>query len=146
MNQADNPKFPQTIVGSLYPTNYVVAVIDNLEEAQLAEQAFRERGYAIGASRLMSSQEALAKISELEQKKNSLQRFLSSFQAATDETGADIYQFEAKLGHHIFYVRALSQREIDQIRDLLADYHAHTLKFFGLWSVMDIPPRQVVRH
>lgn len=147
MVQAYHPKFPQTATGSLYPTNYVVGVIDDLQEARQAVQAFKDAGYDSNTVRLMNSQEALDKIRELEQRKNGFQRFLSSFQDATDDTGTDVFRFEAKEGHHLLYVRACayslrtcSTEEITQIRDIMSRYHAHAIKFFGLWWVEDIPP------
>lgn len=153
MTQAYHPKFPQTLIGSLYPTNYIVAVIDDLEEAKRAVQAFRDAGYEENTVRLMDAQETLAKIQDLEAKKNAFQRFFSSFQGATDETGAEVYRFEAKLGHHILYVRACassirtcSTDEIGQIRSILKAHHAHTVKFFGTWAVEDIPLRSVPEH
>ena len=146
MAQAYNPKFPQTLVGSLYPTNYIVCVIDDLEEAQKAVEAFRGANYEDSVVRLMDSQAALAKIQELEQRKNVFQRFFSSFQGATDETGAEVYRYEAKQGHHILYVRACassirtcSTREISEIRSILEKHHARAVKFFGTWAVEDIP-------
>src|SRR4029077_9829958 len=141
------PKFPQTPVGSLYPINYVVGVIDDLQEAQRAEQAFQAAGYDANTTRLMTSEEAVAKVQELERRRNPFQRFFSSFQAATDETGADVYHFEARQGHHILYVRACSNyvracslKEVEQICMLMERFHTHTVKFFGFWSVEDILP------
>jgi hypothetical protein len=151
--QAYDPKFPQTPVGSLYPVNYVVGVIDDLQEAQRAEQAFKDAGYDANTTRLMESHEAITKIQELEHNRNPIQRFLSSFQATTDETGADIYRFEARQGHHILYVRACSTyvracspKEVAQICDLMERFHAHIVKFFSFWAVEDIPPKSVQKH
>jgi hypothetical protein len=153
MAQAHHPKFPQTPIGSLYPVNYVVGVIDDLEEAQQAEQAFKDAGYDASTTRLMASHEAITKIQELEQSKNPFQRFFSSFQATTDETGADVYRFEAKQGHHILYVRACSTyvracspQEVAQICSLMEKFHAHTIKFFSFWAVEDIRPQNVQKH
>jgi hypothetical protein len=153
MTQAHHPKFPQTAVGSLYPTNYVVGVIDDLEEGRRAVQAFAEAGYDSSTVRLMDAQEALDKHRELEHRKNRFQRFFSGLQDATDETGAYVYRFEAREGHHILYVRACSSQlrvcstsEVDQIRELMEQFHAHTIKFFSFWWVEDIPPRKEVRH
>lgn len=145
MAHAYHPRFPQTPIGSLYPINYVVGVIDDLQEAQQAAKAFNDAGYDASTTRLMESQEAVAKLQELEGRKNLFQRFCSSFQATTDETGADIYRFEARQGHHILFVRACSStirscsiHEIQQISDLMDRFHAHAIKFFGFWAVEDI--------
>ncbi len=146
MTQAYNPKFPQTPGGSLYPTNYIVCVFDNLADGRQALQAFRDAGYEADTVRLMDASETIAKVSELEKRKNPFQRFFSSFQGATDETGAEIYLLEAKEGHHILYVRACATSmrtcrtdEISEIRAILKAHKARTVKFFGTWAVEDIP-------
>lgn len=143
---AYDPNFPQTISGALYPRHYVVAVIDDLWEAQMAAQAFLDAGYDISDIRLMESQEELQHIATLKARRNWLQRFLASFQGTTDETGAGIYQVEARRGHQILHIHATSDEEIENIRDILEVYHAHTIKFFGPWSVEDIPPKHVQLH
>lgn len=141
MAQAHDPRFPQSWSGSLYPKNYVVGVIDNLQEARRAQEAFREAGYHAEEIRLMESQEITQKAEELEETKNPLQRFLSSFQETTDETGAHVYQVEAQKGRHILYVRADSDDEVEKIAALMQQYHAHAVKYFGPWSVADVPPQ-----
>lgn len=147
MTQAYHPKFPQTATGSLYPINYVVSVIDNVDEARQALQAFTDAGYDSNTVRLMTSQEALDKLQELDHQKNFFQRFVSSFQDATDDTGIDVFTFEAKQGNNLLFVRACgaslracSPAEIKQIRDILGRYHARTIKFFSPWWVEDVPP------
>ncbi|MGH2507200.1 MAG: hypothetical protein ACRDHZ_07285 [Ktedonobacteraceae bacterium] len=144
--QAQDPNFPQTISGALYPLNYVVAVIDDLWEAQMAAQAFLDAGYDMSGIRLMNSREELQKIKDLEAHRNWLQRFLASFQGITDETGVGVYKTEAQKGHQILHVHASTKEEIEQIRDILEVYHAHTIKFFGPWFVEDIPPKHVHIH
>lgn len=140
--QAHDERFPQSPGGSLYPTHYVVGVIDDLREAEQAEQAFKDAGYDAGGIRLFEGQEAVEKAQKLEEQKNWLQQFLSSFQDTTDETGVSIYRKEAHRGHNILNVRADSRQEVESIRDLMTQFHAHALKYFGPWSVEDLPPRQ----
>ena len=147
MTQAYHPKFPQTATGSLYPINYVVSVIDNLDVAKQAQQAFMDAGFDANTVRLMDSQEALNKLQELDQQKNFFQRFISSFQDATDDTGIDVFIFEAKQGNHLLFVRACdaflracSLEEMRQIREILGNYHARTIKLFSPWWVEDMPP------
>ena len=146
MTQAHDPKFPQSASGSLYPTNYVVGIIDDLQEAKQAEQAFKEAGYAAENVRLMKSNEVLEKVNELNENKNWFQRFLSSFQGTTDETGAHVYQLAAQQGKQILHVRADSQQDVDKISALMMRYHAHAVKFFGNWSVSDVPPQSIPGH
>lgn len=146
MTQAHDPKFPQSSSGAFYPKNYVVGIIDDREQARQARQAFKDAGYEANEIRLMESQEAQQKVQQLDEEKNWLQRILSSFQDTSDETGADVYQRAAQQGKQVLYVRAHSQDEVDKISALMQRYHAHTVKFFGSWSVADIPPGSVERH
>ncbi len=143
MTQAHDPKFPQSASGALYPKNYVVGIIDDLQEARQATQAFQQAGYDADEIRLMESGEVLQTAQKVEDEKNPLQRFLSSFQNTTDETGAYIYQLAARQGKHILHVRADSHEDVDKISALMQRYHAHTIKFFGPWSVADVPPQSV---
>jgi hypothetical protein len=141
MTQAHDPKFPQSTSGAWYPTDYVVGVINDFQEAQQARQAFREAGYTADEIRLMESTEAIQKARDLEKEKNPLQHFLSSFQGTTDETGAHVYLLEAQKGNHILYVHADTEEQVDEIAALMQRYHAHIIKFFGALSVADIPPQ-----
>lgn len=143
MAQAHDSDFPQSASGALYPKNYVVGIIDDHQEAQQAEEAFKQAGYDANEVRLMEGQEVLQKVRQLDEEKNWFQRFLSSFQGSTDETGAHIYQVAAKQGKHVLHVHANSQDEVDKISALMQRYHAHTVKFFGSWSVADVPPQSV---
>ena len=143
MTQAHDPKFPQSASGSLYPKNYVVGVIDDHQAARQATQAFRNAGYKTEEVRLMEGQEVLQKAKELDEQKNWLQRLLSSFQDTTDETGASVYLREARAGKHVLHVRADAPEEVDKISALMQRYGAHTVKFFGTWSVADLPPQSV---
>jgi hypothetical protein len=146
MTQAHDPKFPQTASGALYPKNYVVGIIDDLQEAQQAEQAFKDAGYDAESVRLMEGSEVLDKAQELEENKNWFQRFLSSFQDTTDETGANIYQAAAKQGKQVLHVHANSEQDVDKISALMMRYHAHAVKFFGNWAVSDVPPQSIQDH
>jgi hypothetical protein len=89
----------------------------------------------------MQSTEAVQKARDLEEEKNPLQHFFSSFQGTTDETGAHVYLLEAHKGNHLLYVHADTEEQVDEIAALMQRYHAHTIKFFGALSVADIPPQ-----
>jgi hypothetical protein len=141
MTQAHDPKFPQSTSGSWYPKNYVVGVIDDFQEAQQAQKAFQAAGHPAEELRLMSSEEATHKVEKLEEEKNPFQRFFSFFQGVTDETGAHVYEREARQGNHILYVRAENEEESKSIAALMQRYHAHTVKYFGPWAVADLPPQ-----
>lgn len=146
MTQAHDPKFPQTSSGALYPKDYVVGIIDDLQEARQAVQAFEKAGYDANEIRLMEGHEAVEKVQQLDEEKNWLQRVLSSFQDTTDETGVHIYQLAAQQGKQILHVRANSPEDVDPISALMMRYHAHAIKFFSPWSVSDIPPQSLPEH
>ena len=146
MTQAHDSKFPQAPSGALYPKHFVVGIIDDLQDAQNAVQAFKEAGYNASEIRLMESQEVIDKIQQLDEDKNWLQRILASFQDNTDETGVHIYQLAAQQGKQILHVRANSDKDVDKISTLMMRYHAHAIKFFSPWSVSDITPKSIQGH
>ena len=121
----------------------VLVVEDHPEIRGLLVQLLHDAGYEAEEVRLMEGGEVLQKAKELDEQKNWLQRLLSSFQDRTDETGADVYQREARAGKHVLHVRADSPDEVDKISALMQRYGAHTVKFFGTWSVADGPPQSV---
>lgn len=137
MTQSNDSSFPKTSHGTMYPKNYVVGVIDDLQEAQQAEQAFKAAGYPSEENRLLTSDEEIHKAQEIEGHKNRLQRFFSSFNSS--EAEAQMYQQEAQKGRHVLYVHAKSQDDVDKIGDLMRQHGARMIKFFGSWAVTDIP-------
>ncbi len=143
MTQANEPGSSASTVGSRYPKNYVVGVIDDLQEAKQARQAFKDAGYDTEEIRLMESGEMVQKTQDIEEHKNWLQRFLSSFQSTMVETGKDIYEHEAQEGHQILHVHANTEEDVDKISKIMMQYHAHAIKFFGTWNVADVTPDSV---
>ena len=56
--------------------------------------------------------------------------------------GADYeaYLCEARRGRQILAVRLSTSEHMNQVRDLLAPYHAHHMKYIGAWSVVELLP------
>jgi hypothetical protein len=59
------------------------------------------------------------------------------FQAITSDEDVHvlIYVEEALRGHAILNVYAPTPEQAEQIKDILVDHHARTIKYFGRWAI-----------
>lgn len=139
-SNAYDPNFPMRRSGAIYPRQYVMGVIDDLQEAERAVQAFREAGYAPAHVRLFYSEAIIAHAREIAQHRTPWQRLVRVWQLGTDE-GADtrVCLEEALRGHHTLFVYAPTARQVEQVHSLMVTYHAHHIKHFGTWTITDFP-------
>ena len=123
-----------------YYIHQVVSVIDTLQEAEQAVHALQDAGYHAQDIHLISSQEFIADVREWKQQKNPLSRLVEIFLGSDDEgfPGA-MYLDEAEQGHAILSMRLSASEQMNQVRDILVNYHAHQIKYFGRWAITDLP-------
>jgi hypothetical protein len=123
-----------------FPRKYVHSVFKDLQQAEQAIQALHDAGYDARDIHLLASQEFVAAIEHRLQQKNALSETLMRFFASTDDGfPGDMYLHEARRGHHILVVYLPRAEQMEQVRDLLAPYHAHFIKYIGTWTVTDLP-------
>lgn len=139
---AHDSNFPQRPSGAIYPKNYVVGVINDPQEAERSVQALQEAGFAHQDIRLFHIEELIEHVQEAEKRRNPLQRLVATFQQGTDEgDDTQVYLEEARLGHHILNVHAANKAQVERVREIITTYHAHTIKYFGTWTIADLPPK-----
>ena len=123
-----------------YPLHRVVGVIDTLQEAEQAVQALQAAGYRTQDIRLIQSQEFIAGVREWKRQKSPLARTVAIFLASDDEGfPGDLYLSEAEQGHAILGVRLSTSEQVNHVRDILVNYHAHLIKYFGRGAIEDLP-------
>ena len=129
---AHDSNFPQRPSGAIYPKHYVVGVINDPQEA----------GFAHHDIRLFHNEELIEHVQQAEKRRNPLQRLVATFQQGTDEgDDTQVYVEEARLGHHILNVYASNEAQVERVRDIITTYHAHTIKYFGTWTIADLHPK-----
>ena len=132
--------FQHTGQVTAYPIHRVVGVIDSLQEAQQAVQALQEAGFSAEDIHLIQSQDFIAGVREWKQRKNPLSQVVEIFLASYDEGfPGETYLHEAEQGHAILSVRLTSSEQVNQVGDILVNYHAHQIKYFGRWAIADLP-------
>ncbi len=137
------PQESDTHSGALYPNNYVIAVIDNPQDAEKAVQTLRDAGYGSEDIRLFRGQELVEMLQEKEQKQGVMDRIASAFLRGSDD-GDDLQKYveEARKGHSVINVYERKSENANHIRDILAPFHAHTIKHFGTWTITNIQTPQ----
>jgi hypothetical protein len=123
-----------------FPKKYVHSVIDDLQQAQQAVHALHVAGYDARDIYLFASQEFVVVVEQRLQQQSRFLEALSRFLASTDDGfPGDIYLHEAQQRHHLLFVHLRNAEQMEQVRDLLAPYCAHHMKYIGTWTVTDLP-------
>lgn len=124
--------------GVHYPTNYLVAILQDAHEAEQAAQALRDAGFADVV--VFPGQQALQAIEANEEKESPLRRsWERQSLEMEDETDSRQRYLEAlRRGHAIVLVYAPQQAQEELAEGILKAHRAHALKFFGRWTITDI--------
>src|SRR5947209_14727850 len=130
-------EFPLTQPGAGYPKHYVMAVIDDVKEAQDAVQALRNADIPAEDIRLFERHEIIEYAEHTERTRSLRSRIADVFQAITSDEDAHvlIYVEEALRGHAILNVYASTSGQAERVKDILVDHHARTIKYFGRWAI-----------
>jgi hypothetical protein len=129
-----------------FPRKYVHSVIDDLQQAGQAVQALQAAGYDGSRIYLFAGQEFVTAFEHRLRQQGRLSNWLFRFFASTDDGfPGDVYLHEAQRGHLILVVHLTSAEQMQQVRDLLASYHADYIKYMGTWTVTDLPSSAVRR-
>jgi hypothetical protein len=130
-------EFPLTQPGAVYPKHYIMAVIDEVKEAEDTVQALRHAGIPAEDIRLFESHEVLEYAEDTERTRSLGSRIADVFQAITSDEDAHvlIYVQEALRGHAILNVYAPTDEQVERVRDILVAHGARTIKYFGRWAI-----------
>jgi hypothetical protein len=122
------------------PTNHVIGVIDQLQEAEQAVQALQDAGHAAQDMLLLSSQAFIEAIQQRQQQTSAFKQAIHTFFASSDDGfPGDLYFQEAQKGVHVLAVYASTKEQAQQIAQELYVYHVHHLKYFSRWTTTDYP-------
>ncbi|TMD67655.1 MAG: universal stress protein [Chloroflexi bacterium] len=136
-SETQEREFPLTRPGAGYPKHYVMAVIDDVKEAQDAVQALRNADIPAEDIRLFERHEIIEYAEHTERTRSLRSRIADVFQAITSDEDAHvlIYVEEALRGHAILNVYAPTTEQAERVKDIVADHHARTIKYFGRWAI-----------
>jgi hypothetical protein len=122
------------------PTNHLIGVIDQLQEAEQAVQALQDAGYAAQDILLIPSQAFIEGIQERQQQSSRFANAVHIFFASTEESyPGDVYLQQAQRGAQVLAVYAPTVEQAQQIAPILSKYHIQLLKYFGRWATTNFP-------
>lgn len=133
-------KFLGLLLADWYTEDYVVAVIDDVEEAQAAVNVLHQAGFGEGEVRLFDGKQAAEQLDDLEKRRSLLERAVVSVRAvASDESIiSEDYEEEAREGHQLVVVHTETQEQVNQAYQLLLAHHGHAIEHFGRWVITDL--------
>jgi hypothetical protein len=133
--------FTRTLLGETYPTDYVIAVIDDLTEAEHAVQTLEHAGFEAKHIMLFKNEQIVKIFQAYDAHHNPLKSIKSVIASvASDEGDYHVfYAAEGKDGHHLLAIYAPKIALVDRAYEILKLHHAHTMKFFGRWTVTTLP-------
>jgi hypothetical protein len=125
---------------STFPTNHVVGIMKDPQEAEQALHALRKAGHSEERIHLIQSQEVVEGIQGRLQDRNLLRKMLHQLATTSDEGYAGQHYLEqARRGWHMIAVYAGTFEQADQIAHLLSTYHVSLIKYYGRWSITNFP-------
>jgi hypothetical protein len=123
-----------------FPRKYIHCVIDDLQSAVEAVFDLRAAGFAVEDIHIWSCWDYEEIVVKGRQQQGRFSKTLTRILSLMEENIEDTYLEESRQGHHILAVRIASEEQIEQARALLADHHAHLIKYVGPWAIADLPP------
>ncbi len=129
--------FSQPTTSAIYPMNQIIAILDELGDAQQAVEALLQAGFGEKDILLVTSPQATETSSSREKRWRVLNRIrLAVSSVVSDESPYQEMCVQAmKQGHHIVNVHALHDKEQQLAATILKDHRGHTIKFFGWWAI-----------
>jgi len=122
------------------PTNYVIGVVEQWQEAEQAVQALHDAGHAAQDILLFRSQVFIEGLQGMLQQSSPLARAAHIFFTSSDEGfPGNLYLQHAQRGAHVLAVYTPTVDKAEQIAQVLSVYHVHLLKYFSRWTTTDFP-------
>jgi len=129
--------FSQSTARTIYPMNHVIAIFDELEDAQQATETLRRSGFEERDILLITSPQTAEAISSREQRWHFFDRIrqVVTHVVCDESPYQEMCEQVMKQGHHLVSVRALHDKEQQLVTTMLKNHRGHSIKFFGWWAI-----------
>lgn len=127
-----------------YPTNHIIAIVNDGQEAERAADALRQAGFT--HVELLSGADSLRKVHQKESKENPLEKLWEDAREAFTETESTekVYRDALSAGRCVVMAGVANVDDAERADDILRHYHAYSVQHFGSWTVTnlsDSPPK-----
>jgi nucleotide-binding universal stress UspA family protein len=136
-SETQEREFPLTRPGAVNPHHYIMAVIDEVKEAQAAVQALQKANIPAEDIHLFERHKIIEYVEHTEQTRSLRSSIADVFEAffSDDDAHVLIYVEEALRGHAVLNVYAPTSEQVERVKDILVDHHARNIKYFGRWAI-----------
>ncbi len=123
-----------------YPTQRLLAVIDDPARASEAAAALSQAGVAPGDVEVLAGADGRAQLAGLGSRPNPLSRLVRAFQFLSMDQLPDFLVYERAIedGRAVLAVRVTDRNRIATIRPLLERFGAHFMNYFGRLSTEEL--------
>lgn len=124
--------------GTAYPTDYMIAVLDDRAEADSAAEELRSA--TLPDAFCFHGKEGLVAIQEHARHESALHRAWGALEDAGSEAGEyhQEYLDHLRQGHSVVCVHASTKEELERARGVLANRQGYAVRHFGRWVVRDL--------
>lgn len=125
-----------------YPTNKVVGVIDNPDDAQAALLDLQANGFAADDIDVLTGKKGAYRIDVTGEKHGLLARIVRSIEKLSDFEPVHIRRYEREMltGHYCIGVTARSSDVREQVRKILRSYQGHFINYYGEFVIEELEP------
>jgi hypothetical protein len=140
MANSDETMFPAAPDNLNQPSNWLVGVIDDPQQAEAAERELLAAGFARDDVLLLQGPEALQRLQARDERRGPLGWVMKAVADIVTDAGMfeDAYADEARAGHAILNLQVSEQNQIERARDIVAAHGGHYIKHFGSWVISDL--------
>jgi hypothetical protein len=127
-----------TVLGTYYPTHYLVAVFADPARAGQALTAVQQAGFAEAAAELCPGPEFLTNYRDFVAHRSLFQR-AAEFFPAEEHTAVEEYLAEAERGASFVSVHAPERADRDRVQAILHANGGHAMRYYGDHTITDLP-------
>ncbi len=140
MSQSDETLFPAAPDNVNLTTNWLVGVVDEPRQADLAERDLLEAGFPREDVLLLRADEAIQRLHAKDERRGALGWLLKAVSDITSDVGEyqGKYAEEARAGHAIINVQVSEPDQIERARQIIDAHGGHYIKHFGGWVISDL--------
>lgn len=122
-----------------YPTNYIIAVVNDRQEAQRAVSALSDAGFS--HVDVLAGVDALRMIEQKMDEQNPLAKLWENLRKTLTDEGANEHAYldELRRGHSVVMAQVANAEDATRAGDILRGYHAHIVQHFDQWTVTNLP-------
>ena len=121
-----------------YPTDKVVGIIDDSDDAKAALRDLRAAGFTAAEIEVLTGEEGAHRIDVTGEGHGPLARFVRSFQKVLghyEPVHVRRHEEELLAGHFGIGVTAKEPERREKVLEILKSHHGHFINFYGQWTM-----------